>query len=408
MATSSAGTQHNITWARVPWLPVSLLLCLLPLCFLGLGTDNDTYGVVQCGYSTWKLHLPCTSRHPGYWVYEAIVYVLVRVGGATLSNLGSFTMAALLVWRFWMWSVRLKVRYPSLMAAALIVTPAFAIAATSTDDYLWSLLPMVLGAQMILADRLIAASLLSALSMAIRGANVPIVAGGFAAAIAYEAIRQRRVTLRSLKLALSGLSSALLAAAAFYPSYRLAGRNMSFTRALDRPELYRGWLRLAKFAYKGQLVVGPLAVLVIVIAAVLYVRHRPLGRRSTEAPAEAEARSIALFLGYLLGNIALFLRYPIEFFYLIPALFFFLLLASITLFAGSRSLSIALFLSILSANFLLPVFAEPNVPGRSTGGHLHLGVRTGALLEDIRLRIPLLGCYDFDCFEPHARKPGVQ
>src|SRR5690348_17811352 len=47
---------------RIPWLPLLLLLCILPLCFLGFGTDNDTYAVLDCGYGTWHLHMPADRK----------------------------------------------------------------------------------------------------------------------------------------------------------------------------------------------------------------------------------------------------------------------------------------------------------------------------------------------------------
>jgi len=381
---------------RIPWLPLLLLLCILPLCFLGFGTDNDTYAVLDCGYGTWHLHIPATSRNPGYWTYEAIVYVLVRLGGAALSNLGSFAMAALVAWRFWRWAGRLGVPHRTLMTATLIAAPPFVIAATSTNDYLWSLLFLILGGEAIGADRFISAAVLSAIAVAIRGANAPVVAGGFIATVAYDIWMRRRFTKRTAKLAASALAAAILAAAAFYPSYRLVGNTMDFLRSPgDVRELYSGWLRLAKFAYKAHQTVGPAAVLVIGIAAVLYLRNR----RTAEPNTPRDKQLIFIAAGYLLANLLLFLRYPIEYFYLLPALFSFLLLAGATLFAQSRRLSLALLLTVLSADFVLPTVVAPNAPGRSTGARLHIGVEPGLVLADSAERIRYIGCADWKCFD---------
>lgn len=392
MVDSAEGSRRSLFW-----LPVVLLILLLPLCFLGYGSDNDTYGVLDCGISTWHLHIPRTSRNPGYWTYEAIIYPLSTLGGSLLCNLASLLMGALVAWRFWKLSLRLGARFPALLTACLIVTPGFIIAATSTDDYLWSLLFMILGAEMIVADRLIAATLLSAFAMAIRGGNGPIIACGFFTAIAYEIYTRRRITARALKIATSGLVAALIAAATFYPSYRLAGNTMHFTKAMDGPpELWTPLLRIGKFFYKGSVAIGPLAILVILVAAVIYLKQRR--PRGAPALSQSSRELSVLCLGYLVGNLVLFFRYPIEFYYLIPATFFFLLLAGITLFRSSRVLTVALLFSILSFDFVWPIFVRPNVPGHSTGARLHFGVDPGIVILDTRGRLNVRDCHDSACF----------
>jgi hypothetical protein len=397
------GDSADVSPRPSPWLPKILLLCILPLCFLGYGTDNDSYGVVAMGVQTWHAHIPGTSRNPGYWIYEAIIYVLSTLGGSLLCNLGSYLMAVLVAWRFWKWGLRLRVPQLRLLTASLVASPGFIIAASSTDDYLWSLLFIVLGAESILTDRLVSATLLSALAMGIRGGNGPVVAGGFAAAILYELCTQRRATVKAAKLATAGVVSALLAACAFYPSYVLAGRTMNFTAAMaGPPEMYTPLLRVGKFFYKGSVAFGPFALLVIAIATFLYFRQhrtlRDLGPRSSD-----NVRLAVLCLGYLIGNLVLFMRYPIEFFYLIPATFFFLLLAGITIFAYSRPLTVALLVAILSFDFVWPIFVRPNVPGRSTGARLHFGVAPGIVVGDIRDRRKVMHCHDYECFVENSR-----
>src|ERR1035437_2116192 len=117
---------------RISRFLVVPVLLLLPLCFLGYGSDNDTYGVVASGYSTWHDHLLTTSRSPGYWTYEAIVYALSRVAGYLASNLAALAVGMLCAWRFVVIASRLEVRFPGLLVSCLVATPVFAIDRKST------------------------------------------------------------------------------------------------------------------------------------------------------------------------------------------------------------------------------------------------------------------------------------
>ncbi len=140
-----------------------------------------------------------------------------------------------------------------------------------------------------------------------------------------------------------------------------------------------------------------MALVVILIATVLYFKNRHTLKDLGPRPKDSN-RLAVVCLGYLIGNLVLFLRYPIEFYYLIPSTFFFLLLAGITLFAYSRRLTIALLVTILSFDFVWPIFVKPNVSGRSTGAYLHFGVGPGIILDDTHARMKVMHCHDYQCF----------
>ncbi len=123
------------SYGRDGWVLAALLLCLMPLSFLGYGSDNDTFAVVECGVSTWNLHIPCTSRNPGYWTYEAVAYVLSTAGGYILTNLMSLAVASVITWRFYKLARRLGRFNPLQLTACLVVTPIFIIATNSNLDY---------------------------------------------------------------------------------------------------------------------------------------------------------------------------------------------------------------------------------------------------------------------------------
>jgi len=202
------------------------VLLLLPLCFLGYGSDNDTYGVVASGYSTWHNHLLMTSRNPGYWIYEAIVYALSRVGGYLASNLATLAVGMLCAWRFVVIASRLEVRFPGLLVSCLVATPVFAIACTSTDDYVWSLLGIVLCSELLIADRFAWAVLPAAFAFAVRGANGLVIAGAIAGAAVSELMRHRRFTPRLLQLIGVGVGAFLIGSPPYILSYHLAHNSL--------------------------------------------------------------------------------------------------------------------------------------------------------------------------------------
>ena len=67
----------------------AFVLLLLPLCRLGYGSDNDTYGVLEAGRAVWQQHHLYTSRNPGYWTFEALTFALSQAGSQLGAAIGS-------------------------------------------------------------------------------------------------------------------------------------------------------------------------------------------------------------------------------------------------------------------------------------------------------------------------------
>lgn len=369
--------------SRFAWLAIALL----PLCWLGYGSDNDTYTVLDSGVSTWQLHLPETSRNPGYWLYEACVYALRHLGGSLATNIGTLAVAVILLWRFLVIANRLGLRFPRLAAACLAVTPVFALAATSTVDYLWSLLGIVLFAELLIADNVLLGILPAAFAIAIRGANAPLIAFAILAAI-FTTPR------RGPRLLAVGLAIAILGGLPYIESYRLANHSFAFLHAAAGPDtMWTPTLRLGRFLYKSLYLFGPVAT----VGCLMFVAAS--SRRPWEVSAEAldyRHRATPIFLAILLANALLFLRYPIEISYLIPAAFFALLVVGTRL--TSKPVTVTLLVAILSLNVVTPQFARPNIPGHATGASFHPSLEPGILLEDIRLRRTLSQCEDYRCY----------
>jgi len=378
------------------WFLAAAVLLLLPLCFLGYGSDNDTFGVIEAGRTTWHLHHPITSRNPGYWTFEAIVFVLARAGGHLATNLASLAVAAIALWRFLVIATRLGARFPRLAAACLIATPVFAIACTSTMDYVWSLLGVVLFAECLIADNLLLAILPAALAFALRGANSVLIAGAIAGAIAAELYNQRRLTLRTLQLLGVGVAAALLGSPPYIESYRTAGNSMAFMAAMAGPDdMWTTKMRIGRFGYKTLYLFGPLAWAQLASAFAVSPNTQP---PISEPIANYRRRAFPIFGGIILFNAMLFFAWSIEISYLIPGAFFLLLVLATNLLARRRWLTIAFLAATLSANVVTLQLAVPNVPSRSTSARLRPAIKHGQMIEDVKDRLAVRHCETYDCW----------
>jgi predicted CDP-diglyceride synthetase/phosphatidate cytidylyltransferase len=103
----------------------------------------------------------------------------------------------------------------------------------------------------------------------------------------------------------------------------------------------------------------------------------------------------------VIANLLLFLRFPIEVSYLIPAAFFLLLLLGTNLLARSRAVAWAFLVAVFSLNFVTPQLVTPDTPGRATGARLHFALAPGTMIDDVRLRRALRGCGDYNCYYRH-------
>ena len=310
--------------------------------------------------------------------------MLRTFGGSLATNLATLAVALILLWRFLVFARRLGVRFPYVVAASLAVTPVFAIATTSTVDYLWSLLGLVLFVELLLGGRLVLAILPAAFAFAIRSANGPLIAGAIVGAFLIS-------PRRALRLIGVGLAAAVLGGLPMIESYRLANYTFAFTHALAGPDvMWSARMRVGRFVYKLLYLFGPVAI--VLLGSTL------LHRRAKMAFSQSDysRRAVPLFLGIIAANGILFLCYPIEIGYLVPAAFFLLLLVGMKV--DQRPVAIATLLAILSLNFVTPQLAQPDTPGHATGASFHPSLEPGILIADIRLRLKLRQCEDYRCY----------
>jgi MFS superfamily sulfate permease-like transporter len=123
----------------------ALVAVAIPQLVLGPGTDLDVGAVFASGrliiHGDYR-----PSRPPGAPVHEAIVGVLDRVGGTTLSNVATLIAALAVVAAVTELARRAHLPRPFLVAAVVVANPWFIVAATSTVDFPMALAFLLWGA----------------------------------------------------------------------------------------------------------------------------------------------------------------------------------------------------------------------------------------------------------------------
>ena len=366
---------------------------VLPLCFLGYGSDNDTYGVLEAGKSTWRDGHLATSRNPGYWLYEGIVYAIAHLGGYVATNVASMCAGAFILWRFLSLCRKLRIPNEYILGFCVLFVPTFLIAASSTIDYLWSLAFLVATAELLLDDRLALASLTGAIAVGFRASNSIIVAGTYAGLLIYG-IYVRWGGRRIAAILGSGFAAAALGALFFLPSWIVAHGTLGFlTPGIGPAAMWTFKMHAGRFIYKTIYLFGPIATIIMLFLLVRNRLHLKFPKNS-----DVRRRGFAIALGAFLANIALFAKFPVEVSYLLPSMFFFMLLAGLTFLNDSRTSALLVLGGILTFNLFSISFAKPNVPLHATNATLTVAPQAGILIEDIRIRLKAKSCETVPCW----------
>jgi hypothetical protein len=363
------------------------LIASLPLIFLGYGSDGDSYGVLSAGISTWENSIPQMSRHPGYWLYEAMIFCFSKLGGYILTNGATLAASVFVLHRFHSLAVRENVTHAVLLTLCLCLNPWFLIAATSTMDYMWALLFIVLSIEFAIKDKHIIAGVFAGLAAGFRLGSVFVLLFAFIFSWIKAGIKN---SLRGYVLL--GCVSIVLIVIFYLPSWLLKEKNFSFLNPhlvfenLNwTPKLYAG-----RFFYKIIHLFG-LPSFVIIAAIVAYYTLKQKGQINM-------SRYGIAALGASVGTLILFARYPIEIAYLLPFLFFFLLLLGTYLRGNNRKYLIAILLTTISYSFINLSIAKPNVPNKATDASFGLFVEPGVLIKDVFDRLKLIDCANIKCF----------
>ncbi len=367
---------------------------VLPLCFLGYGSDNDTYGVLEAGRSTWHDGHWMTSRNPGYWLYEALVYGVSHLGGSVATDMASMCAGAFILWRFIVLCRKVGIHHEYLLASCVLFVPTFLIAASSTMDYLWSIAFLIATVEFLLGSRLTLASLAGAIAIGFRASNALVLAGIYVGLLIYSFMVGSE-TKKVFRIAIAGAVSAILGMVFFIPSWLVAHHTMSFlTPGTGSAAMWTLKMHVGRFIYKSAYLFGPIASFILLF---MLIRHRILLKFSSLD--DRVRKGFSMFLGAFLADLILFGKFPIEVSYLLPGLVFFLLLAGASFLKVSRAGIIAVLCGIISFNFLSIFFAKPNVPMHATNAKLSIGLRQGVLLEDIGIRLKAKPCQSVSCWQ---------
>ncbi len=383
-------------------LPAMLFICLLPFCFLGYGPDNDTYGVIDSGRAQWLHHILHTSRTPGYWSFETIVFVLNRMEGSALVNITTLLVSAVLLWRCVCIAERLGARFPRWTVACLAVTPVYAIASCTTADYLWSCLGLVWMLEAFAEDRFVVATVAGTLAYLIRPSNSIVIAGVIAGGMLQELIRSKSLTKRALKLFGSGVVAAAVGSLQLVLSYLSAGRTFQFMQgSMGGDAMWTPKMRVGRFGFKMMMLIGPLAWGALI--AIVFAARRSRASAS-DGFASYTARLVPLLWGGLAGTFILFFIFPIEVSYFIPGEICAVMLMGITVLMWRRWANVALFVAILFANFVTVQLVVPNIPGQSTSASFHPALHAGEFIDATRERNRFRMCRTNNCFV-HIQHP---
>lgn len=377
-AESTGGLLLKIEHLPLWVLIVLAALLYIPLAFLGYGSDSDSFNVVRTGqyYVETLDYIP--SRLPGYFVHEVFVYFLNLAGGSLLSNLGSVTMALLMLVSFNRGCRILQVPYPNLLTLILMVHPFVWVNAASTIDYLWALGFAFLGFERLLKKKYITASIFLALAIGCRLSTALIIAL-FLLYIWLQNKDQRS------KLLLSGLAVALLSFILFIPPLDFLEWDFSrwLVLSMGDPLLWTPLLRVGRFLYKNLMFWS--------VPAALWLLY--LFIRGVVKPGTIQVRKWDLLtwlcLVVIIASEVLFLRVPIEMEYLLPMLPFALILLGRGFSRQPKFLLILLVLVFLS-NFLWINPARSTSPNQTSAVVYGLWLEKGYLLQDITTRLTML------------------
>ena len=347
-------------------LAVALVIAL-PLLVSGPGNDLDVGNVFRSGRAIAR-HLDYVpSRPPGAPVHEALVGFGDLLGGPLLTNLLSLTAAGLLLWQLDR-LLRDEGVAPSgrWVVALVAVNPWFLIAATSTADYVFALLFLVLAARALRHDHAVLAGIAGAAAMGCRVGSITLLVALAVAEATVGRGHRRRVLV-------AGGTAAALTLLVFIPSFVEAG---GLTFAQNDFSASSPLVQLGRTVAKDLLVLGIPTTLLVLAALPALIG----ALRRWSASWLVRFGAVGLVLSQLL-----FLRFPWKMAHLLPTLLCVAILLAVALEDRRRWLIAMVALQLVFGFVRIDVLA-PNDANEASGGEFRPTVSAGPVLVDLRCR----------------------
>jgi hypothetical protein len=341
-------------------LGIAFILSRLPWVNMGYGEDPDAWRVAMSARYLIEHGSYLPSRLPGYPVHDIITAALLW-GGWTLTNLATVAMSLAGVFCFARIIRRLSLPAGGLLTVSLAFAPLLWFTSAQTLDYSWALTLLLAAYLAVLNDRPIAAGVLLGLAGGCR-----ITYLGFALPLALILLQGRR-TLPPLRFLAAAIVTWLAVFApvwlrygpAFWDFYDVRPSWGDFLRALTEDSL------------------GLLALIMIVVA--LLVSWRELRRLPAILRREPQTSAWAMIA---LLALLVFVRLPLQTYYLMPAVPFTLLLLARVL----RVRMLAIICVALLLGGFVDIYTTSPSGWRSPTALLHIRPAPGLVMRDYQLR----------------------
>jgi len=365
---ASAGPQ---LWARAlsldftrPWpgllLAVLFVVSRLPWVTLGFGSDPDAWRVAMSARYLLEHAAYLPSRLPGYPLHDIVTAALLW-GGWTLTNISTVAIALAGVFCFAMLVKRLGLPAPGLLAVTFAFLPLLWFTSSETLDYSWALTFLLAAYLSLLHRRIALGGLLLGLAC---GCRVTYLAFALPMTLLIWQDLHPRDVLRFLGLML--VTWFVL----FAPVWIRYG--LRFWNFYDfRPD----WGDFLHALTEGSIGLLPLVVLgICLLLSWRRVAQLPaILRNEPQAAVWTMVALLALFI---------FVRLPLQTYYLMPAAPFALLLLARLM---RRGLLILACVALLLAGFV-DVYTTSARGWLAPSAVLHIRPTAGLMLQDYELR----------------------
>lgn len=301
--------------SAIPVEPISIILFLLFITYailglFGYGNDCDTYLMLRSGHKMLLEGIYDYSRPPGYLIPEIIIGGASLIGGHFLTNFISSFLGAASLYIFWRLLRKSFSNSNALLITVLVgLNPYFAIAASSSMDYVYSLFFGLLGVASLSVKRYFFAAALFAFAVSSRLSNILII-GIFYIYFLYITYRNSE-TMEMIRLLISGAFSVCFIILLFIPSFIAADNTIGFLTYYIKDWTFLG--HLVRFVYKNIYLFGLFPCLFFALII--------LGKLVKKNSHFSLTPEIQAGLAILLVHELLFLKIPLEISYLLPLLF---------------------------------------------------------------------------------------